>query len=56
MSCLVTDELQAYHHASDPESLGRVHFTQVTECFCSTTASNTFLILPFTILNQASTD
>ena len=51
---LTTDE--TYHHASDPQSLGRVHFTQVAKCFCSTTSSNTFLILPFTVLNQTSTD
>lgn len=55
-SRLTRDVCQTHHHASDPQSLGRVHLTEVTERFCSATASNAFLILPFPVLNQTPTD
>jgi len=55
-SCLTADVCQTHHHASDPQSLGRVHLTEVTERFCSAPASNAFLILPLPILNQTSAD
>lgn len=47
---------KTYHHATDPQCLGRVHLAKVAESLCPPATSEAFLILPLTVLDQAPTN